>query len=139
METKTFLQELIDKIDNDPHFFDDFIESQKEAEKYSIHQRERLGRFISNLSKSELESFLFNTYIPWEQKTINQLYREGIEGNSTIFNAINEYIAYYGEEIDLDEDFFSSGYRMGDYVLITYCGQGCFHRLSYKGEKILTT
>lgn len=139
MGTKTFLQELTDKIDNDPYFFDDFIKSQEEAERNSIHQREKLGRFISKFSKSELESFLFDIYIPWEQKSMNQLYSRGIEGNSTIFNIITEYITYYGEELDSEEDFFSSGYKMGDYELITYCGQGCFHRLSYKGKKILTT
>jgi hypothetical protein len=62
--------------------------------------------------------------------------------NSILWSIFTSYIIKKGKDVFKkysNEDFLGSAHKYKNWTLKTYCGQGCFDRLYFKGNEIFQT
>lgn len=121
---------------------EDYFKKEEERNKIRKKQCKRVWKYWKSLSKSEQKG-LMDKFLKWETKYEDMWYtKRHTQTTSTLWGIFTSIIRNKGEDVSkkyLDEDFLGSAYKYKKYVLKTYCGQGCFDRLFYKGEEIFQT
>jgi len=128
----------IGKFEITDEMIDDFINQMKEEDERTDRNVNRIRKFLSKLPDSRIDKEI-NKFLSWEKKYEEMKYRNGIQTSSILFESFKEYCIFHGEKLDIDEDFLSSAYKWGDYVIMTFCGQGCFTRIIKNDEEIFQT
>lgn len=91
---------------------------------------------LDGLTKEQFEKF-----IEWEKKVEEQGYKRGVLTTSNIlYRLIGEIpVDEYYEPTEDDGPFFVGCQKYGDITVKTFCGQGCYHTVSFKDELTFTT
>lgn len=120
----------------------DYFKREKERKKLHKKQCKKVWQYWKSLSKPEQKE-LFEKFLTWETKYEEMWYtKRHTQTVFTLWGIFTSIIYDKGKDVTKeynDEDFLGSAYKYKKYVLKTYCGQGCFDRLYYKGEEIFQT
>ena len=114
----------------------EWLREQADDEQRMQRNTTRVINRIRDISDTELDS-LFQRLVIREKRYQDMFYKRGVETESKMFSVVRKVWEMLGDDFESDEMFFCEGYIYRGYVFKTYCGQGCFTALEFKGKRLI--
>ena len=114
---------------------DKYFNQLKKEQEIKKHQLKRIDNFIKQNNNID---DIFIKLIKWEKDYDDKLYYKGIDGYSTLFQRIIDYMCEKGksENFKADNPFLTSVTIYNNIKIEEYQGQGMFYKIYFNNTQI---